>query len=97
MNDRITKIVHWELTKDERTEYHNDEGLLHREDGPAVIWNDGEKEWYINGERHREDGPAIIYANGIKEWYLDGRRYLTEEEHNQEMYKRNLNKLNETN
>ena len=25
-------------------------GLLHREDGPAVIWYDGEMKWLINGE-----------------------------------------------
>ena len=23
-------------------------GKLHRKDGPAVEWNDGNKEWYIN-------------------------------------------------
>ena len=32
---------------------------------------DGDKLWYLNGERHREDGPAIEYANGIKYWYLN--------------------------
>jgi hypothetical protein len=25
-------------------------GQLHREDGPAVIWADGGKEWWYNGE-----------------------------------------------
>jgi hypothetical protein len=49
-------------------------GLLHREDGPAVEWADGTKYWYINGQRHREDGPAIEYTDGWKEWYLNGKK-----------------------
>lgn len=35
------------------------------------IYADGNKVWYLNGERHREDGPAIEWANGDKEWYLN--------------------------
>jgi hypothetical protein len=31
----------------------------------------GNKAWYLNGERHREDGPAIERANGYKYWYLN--------------------------
>ena len=38
--------------------------IYHREDGPAVMWGSGHKEWWVNGERHREDGPAIEYADG---------------------------------
>jgi len=34
-------------------------GSLHRIDGPAKEWADGEKQWYQNGVRHRDDGPAI--------------------------------------
>lgn len=30
-------------------EYYNDEGDLHRDDGPAVIYPDGRLEWRING------------------------------------------------
>ena len=47
-------------------------GLLHREDGPAIEKANGPKLWYLNGERHREDGPAIELACGHKEWYLNG-------------------------
>jgi len=47
--------------------------ILHREDGHAVEYANGYKEWYINGKRHREDGPAIEYANGYKEWYINGK------------------------
>ena len=36
-------------------EYRNIDGERHREDGPAVIWADGDKEWWLNGRLHRED------------------------------------------
>ena len=50
-------------------------GLLHREDGPAVEWPDGTKSWYLNGKLHREDGPAVEWANGDKSWYLNGKMH----------------------
>jgi hypothetical protein len=57
----------------DRTEWFlNDK--LHREDGPAVEWNSGDKEWFLNGQRHREDGPAAEYANG-KFWYLNDQQH----------------------
>jgi len=46
-------------------------GLLHREDGPAVEQANGTKESYEHGLRHREDGPAIEEANGDKIWFLN--------------------------
>jgi hypothetical protein len=57
------------------------EGQLHRHGGPAVEYNDGRKEWFVNGERHRLDGPAVEEpANGSKKWFLEGNE-LTEEEY----------------
>lgn len=53
--------------------YYNKSGQLHREDGPAIEYTNGDKEWWINDKRHREDGPAVEYTNGSKEWYLNGR------------------------
>ncbi len=32
------------------------------------VHDDGNKHWYLNGERHREDGPAIEWADGDKWW-----------------------------
>ena len=57
--------------------YYSDKSMTvrHREDGPAVEWTVGSKEWWVNGERHREDGPAVEWANGIKCWYVDGKRH----------------------
>ena len=53
--------------------WFNKQGDLHREDGPALEWATGRKEWYLNGNRHRPDGPAVEYLNGGKEWYLNGK------------------------
>jgi len=47
--------------------------LLHREDGPAVEYNNGYKAWYLYGERHREGNlPAIEFANGDKSYFIHG-------------------------
>ena len=52
--------------------YYNENGLLHREDGPAIEDSNGLKDWYKNGKLHREDGSAVEYPNGKKEyWYND--------------------------
>ena len=61
-------------------------GNLHREDGAAVEWNNGDKSWWLNGERHREDGPAIECSDGYKEWYLNGVE-LTEKQFNKKTVK----------
>lgn len=63
-----------------RTEWYQD-GLLHREGGPAVEWTDGHKVWYKNGLRHRDGGPAIETVMGTKAWFVIG-RYYTEETFN---------------
>ena len=62
----------------DRIEYRNEQGELHRTDGPAIEWNSGSKEWYINGERHREDGPAIEYLTSDREWWINGKEYSEE-------------------
>ena len=52
--------------------YFNMKGKCHREDGPAVEYTDGHKEWYKNGKSHREDGPAVECVNGPKYWFKNG-------------------------
>jgi len=48
-------------------------GKMHREVGPAVVYLDGDKEWWINGKLHRKNGPAVEINNGDEEWWLDGK------------------------
>ena len=51
----------------------NEEGRLHRELGPAVIFSNGTEDWFRHGTRHREDGPAMIYPNGTTVWFRHGK------------------------
>jgi len=57
--------------------WRNEAGELHREGGlPAVVWANGDQEWYMNGKLHREGGkPAVTYANGIQAWFVNGLRH----------------------
>jgi hypothetical protein len=41
----------------------------------VMVYTNGSKSWYLNGQRHREDGPAVECANGDKSWYLNGLRH----------------------
>lgn len=50
----------------------NAAGQLHREDGPAIIQQNGTRRWFANNRRHREDGPAVEYADGRRRWFIDG-------------------------
>ena len=70
------------------TEWFNLEGKLHRENGPAIEFANGDKSWYINGQRHRIDGPAIEFANGDKSWWINGKEY-SEQEFNEYINKQN--------
>lgn len=49
--------------------YYNDEGQLHRTDGPASIASAGSKSWYVNGEWNDVTKPSIIGASGVVLWY----------------------------
>ena len=53
--------------------FKNINGQYHRENGPAIIFENGDAYWFINGKLHREDGPAIENSNGSKEWFVNGK------------------------
>ena len=73
-----------EVTKDSTSWYKEGTFSRHMEDGPAIEYANGDKEWYKEGKRHREDGPACEFANGTKRWYLEN-ELLSEEEFNEKM------------
>jgi hypothetical protein len=54
--------------------YYKDEAMniLHRVDGPAKEYSDGDKFWMRNNKLHRLDGPAVEWTGGDKNWYIDG-------------------------
>lgn len=55
--------------------YRNEQGLLHRTDGPAIEYADGTSAWYVNNQLHRTDGPAVERADGTREWWANGHGY----------------------
>ena len=63
--------------------YKNKNGQYHRTDGPAIIYDNGIKEWYKDGKRHRINGPAFIGLNGTKSWWIEGENY-TEHQFNKQ-------------
>lgn len=50
----------------------NEAGLKHNSNGPAVIYDSGTVEYWIEGKRHRDDGPAIV-SSTHNHWYIDGK------------------------
>jgi hypothetical protein len=55
------------------TRWFNEEGEFHRLDGPAVVWVNGDKEWYSKDRLHRRDGPAVELLDGTREWWVNGK------------------------
>lgn len=43
----------------------------HKINGPASIYDNGDKEWWINNGLHRVIKPAAIHFTGDKEWWID--------------------------
>ena len=77
----------------DRISYYAD-GVLHRDDGPAIEHRSGIVVWYSHGVRHRADGPAMIFpalysaatpTSGFHRWFLNGVEY-SEEEYNMIMF-----------
>jgi len=58
------------------TKYYLDDSCkkLHRNYGPAVIYNNGSVEYWRQGQLHNISGPAIETSRGKKVYYLYGRR-----------------------
>jgi hypothetical protein len=51
---------------------------LHRIDGPAIEFENGDKSYLVNGQLHRTDGPALEWGDKL-EWWIDGIQYLEED------------------
>jgi hypothetical protein len=52
----------WSRTTEEGHKFHyNETGLLHRLDGPAVEYSDGDLEWWVNGKNLTEGEFKRLY------------------------------------
>ena len=85
----MSDVMNGRVEEDGNIHWYKD-GVLHREDGPEVIWANGAKQWWHRGQMHREDGPAKETPNGNNEWWLSGAK-LTEDEFNLWRSKKDLN------
>jgi hypothetical protein len=61
----------------DRTEYTR-RGRFHRTDGPAIEFQNGSEEWFLNGKRTRADGPAVVRKDIVGEplleqWWVDNK------------------------
>jgi hypothetical protein len=57
------------------------DGLLHRENAPAVI-KSSVNMWYDNGYYHRLNGPALEFPDGTKRWFIEGKQFWSVKEYN---------------
>jgi len=72
--NKLLKAITICVIKPNKTKWYikpYDKLIKHREYGPAIIWDDGSQEWWINGKSHREDGPAVIWAHGSQSWWIN--------------------------
>jgi len=62
----------------ERTRYlykFDEEWLPHSKDNkPAIIYSNGDREWQYKGKRHNANGPAFIDKSGKETYYLEGKK-----------------------
>lgn len=73
-----TEPFGWSFKERKYLKLFDKKKILHREPGPACIYDNGTRIWFFNGKKHRSDGPAAIYANGTLEWWVHGRRHKTD-------------------
>ena len=59
--------------------YKKDTHIVHNPYGPAIIYSDGVKFYYIENNLHRLDGPAIIWPNDEEQYWIND-KFLTKEE-----------------
>ena len=62
-----------ETDEDGTVRYYNADGNFHNPHGPAVVWDNGDKAYYINGKPHNPDGPAVVWTKGGKSYYINGK------------------------
>jgi len=60
------------ITSEDGTIRYRLNNQLHRLDGPAVIYKNGNEAWYQNGLLHREGGPARTIGDSYKEYAVNG-------------------------
>lgn len=61
------------ITRPDEAIVYLEQGVLHRDGGPAVLHPHGAEEWYKNGMLHRDNGPAYRDPSKTEiKWYQNG-------------------------
>ena len=71
----IRELYNFQTDQNGNKIWKNLQGLWHNENGPAVIWHDGGRSWFINGKNHRENGPSNI-ENGGNAWFIQNHQII---------------------
>jgi hypothetical protein len=67
------------VVREDGAKFHFIKGVLGRDDDqPSVIYPNGTKEWFLDGQYHRSAGPAISYACGAEEYLRYGMRHCVD-------------------
>ena len=74
-NEELLEQLKYDITSNSQGTWYKFNGQLHRDEGPAVIYYNGKKEWYKHGKLHREDGPAVEWKDGTQYWYKNGLKH----------------------
>lgn len=77
MSWRTANILPYVVTKEKlhKTTTKFRDRLHSIDDHPAVVRDDGTKEWFCHGVRHRKNGPAYIHGTSVAIWYHWGMRH----------------------
>lgn len=63
----------WQDIAGHKVHFRN--GMIHCDDGPAIVCDDGSKAWFSNGLIHNFMKPAIKWGNGDYEFWYEGKRH----------------------
>ena len=93
----MTETLHKVTYYDEKmfrytTEYRNNFGQLHRSDGPALEYSDGDYEWHSNGRLHNLNGYARSVKNAQNiylEYWVYGKQYVNIEAYYEYIHRNN--------
>jgi hypothetical protein len=63
----------YEVHSDRKRVLHRSHGKIHRLNGPAIVWFNGEMRWEQYDVPHRTDGPAIVSEIVGNIWRIRGK------------------------
>jgi hypothetical protein len=55
-------FLEWNYGTGLRLEFSDKDGNPHRLDGPAIVWENGDLSWFINGDYYTEEPITLIIS-----------------------------------